>query len=123
GLPITVVRADVVHLDSTEIPDDAFDIVYLKDLLEHVDDYRNVLRSALRKLRPGGLIYIATTNVLCPLQQEYHGVGPYSWYPRWLKDRIRVFAMEKRPQIVYYTDFPAVHWFSRGRLAAELRKL
>ena len=104
------------------VPDDNFDIVYLKDLVEHVPDYMSVLDTAHRKLRRGGLAYIATTNVVCPLQLEYHGVGPYSWYPRWIKNRIREYAMTTRPDIVRNTPYPALHWFSRRSLGRALRQ-
>ncbi len=117
-MPIRLVQDDAVTCAS--VPDAAFDIVYAKDLLEHVDDYETCLATTFAKLRPGGLAYFATTNVVCPIQMEYHGVGPYSWYPRWLKDRIRR-AASTRPQIVNYSPCPALHWFSRARLDAALR--
>jgi 2-polyprenyl-6-hydroxyphenyl methylase/3-demethylubiquinone-9 3-methyltransferase len=118
GLPIDIVIDDATQCE--QVPNDAYDIAYLKDLLEHVDDYRSCLRSVHRKLRPGGLLYVATTNVICPLQLEYHGVGPYSWYPKWLKDRIRHYAMTTRPEIVMNTPYPALHWFSRRTLGQVL---
>lgn len=118
GLNIRLVVSDAVDCES--VPSESQDIVYLKDLIEHVEDYRGCLASSYRTLRPGGLIYIATTNVICPLQLEYHGVGPYSWYPRWLKDRIRHIAMTSRPEIVQHTPYPALHWFSRHSLKKAL---
>jgi 2-polyprenyl-3-methyl-5-hydroxy-6-metoxy-1,4-benzoquinol methylase len=120
GLSITPIVSDAVACAG--VPDAAFDIVYLKDLIEHVQEYQACLATAARKLRPGGLAYLATTNVVCPLQLEYHGVGPYSWYPRWLKDRIREYAMSAKPSIVRNTPYPAVHWFSRRSLTAALRE-
>jgi 2-polyprenyl-6-hydroxyphenyl methylase/3-demethylubiquinone-9 3-methyltransferase len=120
GLAIRPVVSDAATCDG--VPEDSFDIAYLKDLVEHVPDYDRVLATAYRTLRPGGLAYIATTNVVCPLQLEYHGVGPYSWYPRWLKDRIREYAMTKKPAIVRNTPYPALHWFSRRTLTRALRE-
>jgi 2-polyprenyl-6-hydroxyphenyl methylase/3-demethylubiquinone-9 3-methyltransferase len=118
-LSIEVIVGDVTG--DPPVPESAFDIVYLKDLVEHVEDYASCLTLARRSLKPGGLVYVATTNVLCPIQLEYHGVGPYSWYPRWLKERIRHYAMTRRPQIVAYTMYPALHWFSRRSLGRALR--
>jgi 2-polyprenyl-6-hydroxyphenyl methylase/3-demethylubiquinone-9 3-methyltransferase len=118
-LAIRPVVSDAVVCD--DVPDDSFDIVYLKDLIEHVPDYHALLSTTSRKLRRGGLAYLATTNVVCPLQLEYHGVGPYSWYPRWLKDYIREYAMTRRPAIVRNTPYPALHWFSRRSLRNALR--
>jgi 2-polyprenyl-6-hydroxyphenyl methylase/3-demethylubiquinone-9 3-methyltransferase len=120
GLRITAIVGDAARCEG--VADGSVDIVYLKDLIEHVPDYAAVLATACRKLRRGGVIYVATTNVICPLQLEYHGVGPYSWYPRWLKDRIRQYAMTKNPAIVMNTPWPAVHWFSRRSLAHALRR-
>lgn len=119
GLPITVLVDDASQ--PTRIPAAVFDIVYLKDLVEHVPDAAGCLRTAHAALRPGGLVYVATTNVVCPLQLEYHGVGPYSWYPRWLKDRIRSFAVRRRPAIIRHSPCPAIHWFSRRSLGAQLQ--
>jgi 2-polyprenyl-6-hydroxyphenyl methylase/3-demethylubiquinone-9 3-methyltransferase len=119
-LPIRVIVSDAVRCDG--VPDNAFDIVYLKDLIEHVEDYGASLALACRKLRPGGLAYIATTNVICPLQLEYHGVGPYSWYPAPIKERIKNYAMTRKPAIVRHTPYPALHWFSRRTLGAALRE-
>ena len=119
GLNIRRVISDAANCDA--VPSESQDIVYLKDLIEHVEDYRGCLATSYRTLRPGGLAYIATTNVICPLQLEYHGVGPYSWYPRWLKDRIKHVAMTTRPQTVEYTPHPALHWFSRYSLGRALK--
>jgi 2-polyprenyl-6-hydroxyphenyl methylase/3-demethylubiquinone-9 3-methyltransferase len=120
GLNITLCVANATQ--GGIVPDCSQDIVYLKDLVEHVDDYKACLSTSYRALRSGGLVYIATTNVICPLQLEYHGVGPYSWYPKWLKDRIRQIAMTRRPEIVAHTPYPALHWFSRRTLAKALNE-
>lgn len=120
GLAVNAIVSDAVTCAG--VSDSAFDIVYLKDLIEHVQDYQGCLATAAQKLRPGGLAYLATTNVVCPLQLEYHGVGPYSWYPRWLKDRIRQYAMTVKPSIVRNTPYPALHWFTRRSLADGLRR-
>lgn len=120
GLDIKPVNDDALIL--SKIPDNEYDVVCCKDLLEHVDDFSACISAAYSKLKIGGLAYFSTTNVLCPKQKEYQGVGPYSWYPRWIKDRIRRYAMEHKPEIVHYTDRPALHWFSRYSLKRALKK-
>jgi 2-polyprenyl-6-hydroxyphenyl methylase/3-demethylubiquinone-9 3-methyltransferase len=117
-LPIELVLDDATTCQC--VADDTYDLAYLKDLLEHVVDYKTCLASAYRKLRRGGLLYIATTNVICPIQLEYHGVGPYSWYPRQLKQRIRQYAVERKPSIILNSPCPALHWFSRRTLRKAL---
>lgn len=42
--------------------DDAFDVVLLFDMLEHVEDQRGVLAEAARVVRPGGLVLFNTFN-------------------------------------------------------------
>jgi 2-polyprenyl-3-methyl-5-hydroxy-6-metoxy-1,4-benzoquinol methylase len=48
------------------------DVCLLPELLEHVADWQSCLNEAARVLRPGGLLYLSTTNVLCPRQQEFN---------------------------------------------------
>ncbi len=54
-------------LAAARLPADAFDLVYMGDVLEHVPDCRAVLAEAVRVLRPGGHLYLrgpTTTNSL-----------------------------------------------------------
>ncbi len=119
-LPVEVVTSDVSRF--RDFQENSFDVVYLLSLFEHVDDVQTCLDTAHSAVRPGGLVYISTTNVFCPIQQEYHGVGPFPWYPRWLKERIRIYALTKKPAIVKNSKRPAVNWFRRRALAATLGK-
>jgi 2-polyprenyl-6-hydroxyphenyl methylase/3-demethylubiquinone-9 3-methyltransferase len=43
-------------------PDEAFDIVFCCDVLEHVEDYRAVVKEVDRVLKPGGLFFFETIN-------------------------------------------------------------
>ena len=45
-------------------PDASFDLVTCSEVLEHVENYRAVLREIRRVLKPGGLMVITTPNVL-----------------------------------------------------------
>jgi SAM-dependent methyltransferase len=76
---------------------------------------------AIRVLRPGGLLYLSTTNRLCPMQNEFD-LPLYSWYPRWLKRRYERLAVTTRPELVAYARYPAVHWFTPYGLARFLGK-
>lgn len=60
---------DVFHgeLAAAGLPDRAFDLVYMGDVLEHVPDCRATLEEVARVLRPGGCLYLRgpiTTNSL-----------------------------------------------------------
>lgn len=59
GLPILQ-----ASLDDAGLPDETFDIVHLREVLEHVRDPLALLRAARRALRPDGLVYIQVPNDL-----------------------------------------------------------
>jgi ubiquinone/menaquinone biosynthesis C-methylase UbiE len=98
---------------ATNLPwaDASIDICIAPGLLEHVPDWRSCLKEFARVLRPGGVLYLTTTNVLCPWQEEYD-LPFYSWYPAPVKRYCEHLAVTTRPELVNYASYPAVHWFS-----------
>ncbi len=98
---------------ATQLPwhSESFDICLLPELLEHVEDWKSCLSEGVRVLKPGGTLYLSTTNVLCPVQQEFALPG-YSWYPAFLKTRYVQRARTTNPELVNFATYPAVHWFS-----------
>lgn len=107
---------------ATELPypDASMDVVLLPELLEHVADWKGCLGEAIRILKPGGLLYLSTTNYLCPVQEEFN-LPCYSWYPGFLKRRYERLAVTTRPEIANYCRYPAVNWFSVYSLCACLK--
>lgn len=106
---------------ATELPfaDGSFDVCIMPELLEHVAAWRECLDEATRVLRPGGVLYLSTTNWLCPIQQEFN-LPLYSWYPPFLKRYYEQRAMTDRPELANYAKYPAVNWFSPYSLKAYL---
>jgi 2-polyprenyl-6-hydroxyphenyl methylase/3-demethylubiquinone-9 3-methyltransferase len=98
---------------ATALPwaDRTMDVCLVPELLEHVADWQSCVNEAARVLRPGGLLYLSTTNVLCPKQQEFN-LPLYSWYPGPLKRYCERLAVTTRPAIANYAKYPAVNWFS-----------
>jgi SAM-dependent methyltransferase len=96
----------------------------MPEVLEHVADWRSCLSEAVRVLRPGGLLYLSTTNRLCPVQQEFD-LPLYSWYPGPLKRRYERLSVTTRPELVNHAKYPAVNWFDFYSLsrASELQGL
>jgi len=98
---------------ATALPleDASVDVCLLPELLEHVPDWEGCLREAARSLDVGGLLYVSTTNVLCPIQSEFN-LPLYSWYPRFMKRRYERLAVTTRPELANYAKYPAVNWFT-----------
>ncbi len=108
---------------ATAIPwaDASFDVCLAPELLEHVADWQGCLDEFTRILRPGGVLYLSTTNVLCPKQEEFR-LPVYSWYPGFLKRRFERLARTTTPEIANFATYPAVNWFTYYGLCRELRK-
>lgn len=116
------IQFDVGSATSLPWADRSMDICLLPELLEHVADWQSCVTEAARILRPGGLLYLSTTNVLCPKQQEFD-LPLYSWYPAPLKRYCERLAVTTHPEFVNYAKYPAVHWFSFYGLRDFLRPL
>jgi 2-polyprenyl-6-hydroxyphenyl methylase/3-demethylubiquinone-9 3-methyltransferase len=91
-------------------------------LLEHVEDWRSCLNEFARILRPKGLLYLSTTNKLCPIQQEFE-LPLYSWYPARLKRHYVELALTTRPELANFATYPAVNWFTNKQLEKALGQL
>jgi len=92
-------------------PNQSVDACLAPELLEHVDEWEQVLNECIRVLRPGGILILSTNNKLCPIQQEFN-LPLYSWYPDFLKRYYEKLAKTTRPEIANYATYPAVNWFS-----------
>lgn len=106
---------------ATALPwaDGSMDVCLVPELLEHVADWKSCLNEATRILRPGGVVYLSTTNRLCPRQQEFN-LPMYSWYPAPLKRHYEKLSVTRRPDLVNYAKYPAVNWFTFYGLRREL---
>lgn len=116
-------NVEFINCSATEIPvaDASCDVCVIPELLEHVADWRSVLDEGARVLRPGGLLYLSTTNTLCPTQDEFN-LPLYSWYPAPLKRRYERLAVTSRPEVANYAKYPAVNWFTYYSLRDALRE-
>lgn len=100
-------------------PDASVDVCILPELLEHVPEWQACLSEAVRIMRPGGVLFLTTTNWLCPVQHEFT-LPLYSWYPGPLKRRYERLSKTTRPEIANHATYPAVNWFSYYQLSAVL---
>ena len=109
--------------DATALPyrNASFDVVFNNSLLEHVPAWRAVLAETARVLRPGGVFVMYTTNRACPLQQEVNHFPFYPWLPDPLQRQVLAWIMRHRRDLVNFTDFPAINWFTFGAMRREFR--
>jgi ubiquinone/menaquinone biosynthesis C-methylase UbiE len=107
--------------DATGMPfrSGSFDVVFCNSLLEHVPAWRKVVAESARVLRPGGVYVVYTTNRICPLQAEVNHFPFYSWLPDPIQRRVLAWIMANRRDMVNWTDFPAVNWFTFPRMRRE----
>lgn len=99
---------------------ESVDVCLEVELLEHVADWGSCLREAVRILRPGGALFVSTTNALCPRQSEFN-LPVYSWYPAPIKRHYERLALTTRPELANHAKYPAVHWFTPYELGSWLR--
>jgi 2-polyprenyl-6-hydroxyphenyl methylase/3-demethylubiquinone-9 3-methyltransferase len=97
-----------------------FDLCIANGVLEHVQDWQATLTELTRVLKPGGLLILTTTNKIHPFQREINHFPFYPWIPERLKTKILARIMTHRPDMVNYSEFPALHWFTYEQLKASL---
>lgn len=105
------IQFDLGSATSLPYEDESMDACLMLELLEHVQEWQACIREAVRVIKPGGVIYLSTTNSLCPKQQEFN-LPMYSWYPGFLKRRFERLAVTTRPELANYARYPAVNWFT-----------
>lgn len=116
------VQFHVGSADTLPWPDASFDVVAMPELLEHVPNWQGCIAEAARILKRNGIVYLSTTNRLCPVQREFT-LPLYSWYPGWLKQRCLRLALTDHREWVNHAQFPAVNWFDPYMLGAAVARL
>lgn len=115
------VRFDVGSATALPWASGSMDLCIAPELLEHVQDWCTCLSELVRVLKPGGALYLSTSNKLCPLQEEFD-LPLYSWYPGWLKRRCVQLALTTQPELAGYATYPAVNWFTFYGLRRHLAR-
>jgi ubiquinone/menaquinone biosynthesis C-methylase UbiE len=109
--------------ESLPLPDAAFDVAYANSVMEHVKGWREAVREAHRVLRPGGLLFVGTTNRLYPISTEID-YPFYQWLPLGVQKRI---AIRKKGPDVLENGLAWNHFtpmgLRRGLLAAGFRQV
>jgi 2-polyprenyl-6-hydroxyphenyl methylase/3-demethylubiquinone-9 3-methyltransferase len=104
------------------LKDNSADVCVAEDLIEHVKDWESAVSEFVRILKPGGILWLTTTNALSPVQDEFN-LKFFSWYPRFLKDHFIELAMTSRPELANHAKHPAYNWFTPYGLMRHLDSL
>jgi len=98
----------VINASGEQLPFDneSFDVVYSNNVLEHTTDPRQVLREAVRVLKPGGTLYVEVPNYLSYFEGHYMiPQPPILWrgllpaWVRWVYRRDSGFAKTLHTEI------------------------
>lgn len=92
--------------EALPFPDRSFDIVYSTNVLEHTNAPAQVLREAVRVLKPGGTLQIVCPNYLSYFDGHYAAFHPpifsnafFRWWIKWVWRRDPAFAGTIRTEI------------------------
>ena len=99
-------RVDEV-LDASKLVErfgaDAFDVVLTTEMVEHIRDWRTVVRNLKRVVRPGGMLLVTTRSIGFP----YHGY-PYDFWRYEPEDMRAIFGDFEIVALERDTDAPGV---------------
>jgi SAM-dependent methyltransferase len=112
-------RALLGAAESLPFRDDELDVVVLESVLEHVDSVDATLREAFRALKPGGVLYVVTSNRHRFSASGYTGefrVRFFNWLPRLVQEGYVLKHLHYEPSLANFTPRPAVHWFTYAEL-------
>lgn len=102
------------YAEKLPFSDDSFDVLFFESVLEHVDSPPQCLNELYRVLRPGGILYLTTTNryrfSISGDNGEYR-TPFYNWLPRIIQECYVHQHLHYRPRLANYSVRPAVHWF------------
>jgi len=93
----------------------SFDVVLLENVLEHVDSPTDTIRESYRVLKPGGLLYVYTSNRWRFSFRGYNGeynIPFFNYFPAIVKEQYVTQTIVYEPRLANHSPRPAVHWFS-----------
>jgi len=118
-----------VHIGAAEsipLETESQHLMFFESVLEHVDSPQKSLQEIHRVLRPGGFVYLTTTNrqhISLNGDNGEYNVPFFHWLPRLVKESYVFLHLHYRPALANFTQRPAVHWFSFADLCALGREV
>ena len=108
-------RLGVGEVEALPLADRSQQFVIMDSVLEHVDSVPRALSECQRVLRPGGVLFVYTTN-----RWRFHLNGHngefrspfFNWFPAAVKESYVFKHLHFDPKLANYSPRPAVHWFT-----------
>jgi SAM-dependent methyltransferase len=110
----------LASIETVDLEREAYDVVIAASVFEHVRNYGLGLANIYQALRPGGVLYVSSTNKFSPRSGEFPDFPLYGWFPYSVRRRIRV--SRQGPDIVRSSGIDFNQFTYRG-LSMHLRSL
>jgi len=98
--------------ESLPFSSEEFDIVIANSVIEHVIDVDATFSEVNRVLKKDGVFWFSAASSMCPFQEEIRGFPLFGWYPDSIKKQIMSYVKNNCPQLIGYTEAPAINWFT-----------
>ena len=117
----------IANIEKLPYKDESFDFCFANSLLEHVKNYQLLIDEVARVLKVNGLFALCTTNRLRPFQREVKLTSRfyfpfYGLLPQFIKKKFIHYCLTRRPDLINYTDYPAINWFTYVQLKTLLHQ-
>ena len=99
-------------IERTPLVADAFDVITMSHVIEHVPDPIALLVAARRALKPGGMLFVFTPNA----DSWGHAMFGRSWYPLEPPRHLHIFRSRNLVACAERAGLRAVHLRTTGRL-------
>lgn len=109
--------------ENITFPDNTFDVIISNSVMEHVQDWEMAASECMRCLKPGGVLFVETTNRQHPRQWEVNDFPFFSWLPHRVQRRYVRYCLEKRPDKINHTPIPVRFFFTHFQLKNKFRAL
>ena len=85
------------NAEEADIGNNEYDVIVANSVFEHIEKWEIALGRVYKALKPGGVLFFASTNRWCPISYEYP-----MWFYGWMPDQMRFnFRIKKAgPEIM-----------------------
>lgn len=117
------VRCQDVSRENISYPDNFFDVVYHKSLLEHLYSPEILMKETFRVLKPNGLVIILTPDWVSQMKNFYEDFTHCRPYTRSaLQDALEIFGFSDVHTELFY-QYPAVWKYPVLKVISRLLRL